>query len=129
MIERLRRSDLPALRPAGQDLVTFGARLLLVLRMAEANAKGLRECRRPRIATQLMTGAARGDIATAGLRARRVTAITGGVRIEARRYRQRHPVAAGAVTGGAAHSPHVHVRGVIELHAEALQTRKRFQRS
>jgi hypothetical protein len=58
MIERFRLRDLPALRHTGANLMTLVARRLLVLRMAEANPKRLRELRCSRISSELVTGAA-----------------------------------------------------------------------
>src|SRR5204862_5104306 len=73
MVERLRRRNLPSLRHAGPDLMAFSAGKLLMLCMTKANAECLRERRRPRISAQLVTSAARRNIAAAGLRARSVT--------------------------------------------------------
>jgi hypothetical protein len=47
MIERFGSCDLSSLRHARLDLVTRITRLFLVLRMAKADAKRLREFRRP----------------------------------------------------------------------------------
>lgn len=58
VVERFRIGDLSTLWHAGAHLMAFVTSHLVVLRMAEANAKCLRELRRARIATQLMTGAA-----------------------------------------------------------------------
>jgi len=58
MVEGLGVSNLPALRHAGAHLMTFVTSHLVVLRMAEANPKRLRELRRARVAAQLMTRAA-----------------------------------------------------------------------
>lgn len=65
MIERLRRGDLPSLRHTGSDLMAFTACNLLMLCMTKADAECLRERRRPRIPTQLMTCPTRRNIATA----------------------------------------------------------------
>jgi hypothetical protein len=90
MIERLRRGDLSSLRHSCSDLMTLSTDEFLVFCMIEADAKSLREFRRARITTQLMTGTARRNIATAGLRARCVTAITGHMSVETRDNRHGH---------------------------------------
>jgi hypothetical protein len=58
MIERLRLRHLPALRHTGENLMTLVAGSFLMLRMTETHPKRPRELRRPRISSQLMTGAA-----------------------------------------------------------------------
>lgn len=58
MIERLRIRHLPALRHAGAHLMTLVTSYLVVLHMAEADAKCLGELRRARVAAQLMARAA-----------------------------------------------------------------------
>jgi hypothetical protein len=47
MIERLGLGNLPALRHAGPDLMTFAARGLFMLVVTKTDAKGLRRLRRP----------------------------------------------------------------------------------
>jgi hypothetical protein len=47
MIKRLRLGNLPALRHAGANLMTFIARVLLMLLVTKTDAKGLRCLRRP----------------------------------------------------------------------------------
>jgi hypothetical protein len=74
-----------------------------------------------------MAGSARRDVASAGLRAVGVTSIARCMRIEARRYGQSDASPRGAMTGLATYVPHVQVAGMIELHAEAPQTRERFE--
>ena len=82
MIQRFGRTDLSSLRHACFHLMTLVAGYLQMFRVTETDAKGRHEFRRPRIAAQLMTGAARGNIAAAGLRSRRMASITSCVRIE-----------------------------------------------
>lgn len=84
MIERLRLRDLPALWHPGANLMTLVAGGFLMLRMAEADPKCLRELRRARISSELVTGAAGRNVASTRLRARRVALITGRMRIKAR---------------------------------------------
>lgn len=86
MIERLGLRDLPALRHAGANLMTLFAGSLLVLRMAEAHPKCLRELRGARIPSDLVTGAARRNIAPTRFRACGVTSVTGRVGIKTGRY-------------------------------------------
>ena len=129
MIERLRRGDLPPLRHACPYLMTLVAGNLQMFRVTETNAKGWHEFRRPRIAAQLMTRAARGNIATTGLRSRRMTSITGCVRIEPGRDRHGDARARRSMTGCTTDAAHRDVSRVIELHAKTLQVRKRFERS
>jgi len=129
VIERLRRGDLSSLRQAGTHLMTFVASHFLMLRMAEADFECRRKFRRARIATQLMTSATRRNVAAAGLRARSVASIAGCVRIETRGNCEGHATARRAMTRRATNASHLQMQGVIELHAKALQARKRFQSS
>ena len=124
MIERLRRGYLSPLRHAGSDLMAFTACNLLMLCMTKANAECLRGRRRPRIPAQLMTSAARRDIAAAGLRTRRVASITSCVRVEAGGYRQGNATTRRSMTRRTTDTSHLHVARVIKLHSEALQTRE-----
>jgi hypothetical protein len=82
MVKRLRRRNLFSLRHSRPDLVTFGARYLLMFRMIKADSERLGRFRRPGITAQLVTRPTRRDVATAGLRARRVTLIAGYVRVK-----------------------------------------------
>ena len=109
--------------------MTFIAGNFLMLGMTETDAKRRHQFRRSRITPQLMTSAARRNIATAGLRARRVAPITSSVRIKAGGYRHRHSGARGLMTSRAANIAHFQMSRVIEFHSEALQTRERFQGS
>src|SRR6185369_12107936 len=93
------------------------------------DAKGRHEFRRPRIAAQLMTGAARGNVAAAGLRSRRMAAITSCVRIEPGGDRHGDARARRSMTGCTTDAAHRDVSRVIELHAKTLQARKWFERS
>ena len=68
-----------------------------------------------------MTGSARRDVATARLRARRVTAETSCMSVEVSRYRHGHAAAGGPMTGGAVDAAHGQVFRMIELHAKANQ--------
>jgi len=129
MIQRLGRTYLPPLRHARLYLVTLVAGYLQMFRMTETDAKRGHEFRRAGIAAQLMTGAAGRNVAAAGLRPRRMTAITSCVRIETGRNRHRDPSASRSMTCCATDATHRDVPRVIELHAKALQVRKRFQRS
>jgi hypothetical protein len=116
MIERLRRRNLSPLRLPGANIVAFVARQLFVFRMTKANPKRRHHHRRTRIAAELMTGAARRNIAPARLRARRVTAEAGCMRIEISWNRHRHSAARGPVTSRAADTAHRNVARMIELH-------------
>jgi len=124
MIEWFRRAHLTSLRHARSHLMTLVASYFLMLRMIEADAKSRREFRRPGVTAQLMTSAARRDIAAAGLRARCVTAIASGMRVEASRDRKCHAPTRRLMTGGATHATHIHVTRVIKPHPETPQTRK-----
>src|SRR5436190_11654751 len=77
--------------------------------------------RRPRVTAQLVAGPARRDVAPGGLRARCVTAKTGGVRAEIRRYGHRDPRARRPVTVRARDATHGHVLRVIEFHSKTYQ--------
>ena len=74
-----------------------------------------------------MTRTTRGDIATAGLGPRRVASITSCMRVESRGYREGDAATRRSMTGRTTDSSHLHMKRVIELHAKALQTGKRFQ--
>ena len=83
MIQRLWLGHLSSLRHAGNDLMALSASYLVMLSMTEADPEGPGELRRPGITAKLMTGPARRDIATAGLRALSVTSETVCVGVEA----------------------------------------------
>src|SRR5437763_3203652 len=129
MIQRLGRTYLPSLRHACFHLMTLVASNFQMFRVTETDPKRRHEFRRPRIATQLMSGAARRNIAAAGLCSRRMTSITSCVRIEPGRDRHGDPRARRPMTGCATDAAHRDVSRVIELHAKALQVRERFERS
>jgi len=129
MIERLWLCDLAALRHAGPDLMTRVARSFGMLRVTETDAKCLRKRRRPRIAPQLMTNAARRDITPARLRFAGVTPVASRMRAEACRNRKRDATSCRAMAGRASSTAHVQVARVFELHIETSQARKSFQRS
>jgi len=129
MIQRFRRTNLSSLRHTCFDLMTLVAGYLQMFRVTETDAKGRHEFRRARIAAQLMTGAARGNVAAAGLRSRLMAAITSCVRIEPERYRHGDAGARRSMTGCATDAAHRDVSRVIELHAKTLQVRKRFEGS
>ena len=74
-----------------------------------------------------MTRATRRDIAAAGLCARRVASITSRVRIESRGYRKGDAGTRRSMARRTTDGAHLQMQRVIELHAKALQTRKRFQ--
>ena len=127
MIKLFRSCHLSSLRQAGTHLMAFVASNLLMLCVTEADTKRLHEFRRSGVTTQLMARAARRNIPTTGLRARRVTTIAGRVCIEAGGNRHRHAAARFAMTSRATDAAHTHVARVIELHPKALQARKRFR--
>src|SRR5437588_344625 len=129
MIQRLGRTYLPALRHACFYLVTFVAGNLQMFRVTETDAKCRHEFRRARIPAQLMTCAARRNITAAGLRSRSMTSITSCVGIEPGRNRHCNARARRPMTTCATDIAHGDVSRMIELHAKALQVRKRFQRS
>ena len=129
MIQRLGRTYLPSLRHARLYLMTLVAGYLQMFRVTETDAKRRHEFGRPRIAAQLMTRAARGNIATTRLCSRRMTSITGCVRIEPGRDRHSYARARRSMTGCATDAAHRDVSRVIELHAKTLQVRKRFERA
>lgn len=128
MVERFRRGHLAALRHAGSNLMAFNAADLLMLCMTKANPECLRERRRPRISAQLMTGAARRNIAAAGLRTRGMTSVASRVCVESRWYRKRHAPARRSMTRRAANATHLHMSRVIKFHTKTLQAWKRFER-
>lgn len=129
MIQRFGRTHLSSLRHAWFDLMTLVASDLQMFRVTETDTERRHEFRRARIAAQLMTGAARGNIAAAGLRSRRMTSITSCVRIEPGRDRHGDARARRSMTGRATDAAHRDVSRVIELHAKTLQMRKRFERA
>jgi len=129
MVKRLRRRNLFSLRHACSNLVAFVAGYFLMLGMIESYAEGYGGLSSPGIPTQLMTRAAGRDIATAGLRARSVASITSCVRAESRGYREANAATRWSMTRRATYTSHLHMQRVIELHAKALQMRKRFQGS
>ena len=116
-----------SLRHAGPDLMTFVAGNFLVLRVTKTDAKCRHEFRSSGITAQLMTSAARGNIATAGLRPRGVASITSCVGIKAGGYRHCHAAARRLMTSRAANIAHLQMSRVIELHPKALQAGERFQ--
>jgi len=89
MVQRLRCSYLTALWLAGANPVTFVASHLRVVDVTKADAERRHYYRCARVTTRLMTCAARGNVAPAGLRALCVAAKTGCMRAEIRRYRHR----------------------------------------
>ena len=74
-----------------------------------------------------MTRTTRRDIAAAGLRAWSVASKTSGVRIESRGYREGNAATSRSMTRRTTDTSHLNMQRVIELHAKALQARKRFQ--
>jgi hypothetical protein len=130
MIQWFRRGHLSPLCLTGTNFVTFIARHLFVLCMAEPNAKRGHHHRCARIAAQLMAGSARRNITSTRLRARRVAAEAGSMRVEVGRNGHRHAVTSRTMASRATHTSHVHVPRVIKLHSEAHQSRgKRFHRT
>src|SRR5688500_11905121 len=130
--ERLRRSDLPALPPARQDVVAVVAAQALarVLGVAEVDAEGGRGLRRPSVAAEAVAGVARADFSAAHLRVRRVAGEAGRVRREARRYRERDAAPPLRAVAGVAAGPGPRARArvgrVVEEHGEAAQARERL---
>jgi len=120
MIQRLGLSYLSSLWHSRPDLVAFGASYFLMPRMTEANAESLRKFRSASIAAQLMTRAARGDVAPLRLRARRMTTIAGYVSVETGRNGQGYAATRGPMTSSAVNTLHFHVSRMVELHAEAF---------
>lgn len=131
MIQRFWRGDLSPLRQAGADLMTIGAvGLGIVLGVAEADTERRHILRRARVATQLMTSAARRDVAPTRLRARRVTTEAGCVRIEISRDGHRRTAARRTMARHTTDVAHCQVFRVIELHPETHQPRRKwFSRS
>src|SRR5207249_9943014 len=103
--------------------MTFVAGNFLMLRVTKTDAKCRHEFWSPGITAQLVTSAARGNIAAAGLRPRRVASITSCVRIKAGRYRHCHAGARRLMTSRAAHIAHLYMKRMFELHSKALQAR------
>ena len=108
--------------------MTLVAGYLQVFRVTETDAKRRHEFRCARIATQLMTCAARRNITAAGLRSRSMTSITSCVCIEPGRNGHRDTRARRSMTTCATNAAHGDVSRMIEFHAKALQMRKRFER-
>jgi hypothetical protein len=129
MVKRFRRSDLASLRHSRSNLVTFVAGYFLMFGMIESHAECLGGFRSPGIPTQLMTRTTGRDIAATGLRARSVASKTSGVRIESRGYREGNAATRRSMTRRTTDTSHLNMQRVIELHAKALQTWKRFQGS
>jgi hypothetical protein len=124
MIQRFRRGDLPSLWHPGSNLMTFVAGNLLMLCMTKANAKGLRELRRPSVSAQLMASAARRNIAAVSLSPGSVASIAGRMRVESHRDRHSYAATRRSMTCCAANASHLEMKRVIEGHSEALQTRE-----
>jgi hypothetical protein len=132
MIQRHGRRHLPALRETWPDFVTLDARESLrciVLRMTEPDAIRRSLFRSADEAAELMTRAARRDVAPARrFGAGRVTTKTDRVCVQPRRDRQRHTAAAASmalrtISAGSG------VLRVIEPHVEASQRWKWFHLS
>ena len=120
MIQWFRCRNLTSLRQAGANLMTiFTVSLWIMLRMAESKPEGGHVLRGARIAAELMTSAARRNVAPVRLRARRVTTETSCVRIEVRRNCHGDPAAHRTMTSGAVDAAQRQVLCMIELHAEA----------
>lgn len=102
----------------------------IVQRMTEAHPEGRHERRRSSISAQLMTSAARRNVAPVRLRPRRVTTKAGRMRVEISGYGHRDTATRGTMTGDAADAAHREMLRMIELHAKAHQARgKWFQRA
>src|SRR6266542_3948862 len=86
MVERFRRRDLPSLRQSRSNLVAFVASYFLMFGMIESYAECLGEFRSPRVTIQLVTRAARRDVAATRLRSRRMASITSCVCVKSRGY-------------------------------------------
>jgi hypothetical protein len=129
MVQRLRIGNLAPLWHPGEDSMTFLATHVVVLCVTEADTEGPGELRRPRVAAQLMTGAARRNITPTRLSAWCVTLVAGAVSIESGGNRQRDTSARWSVTGCATDVSLTHVPSVIELHAKAAQAREGLQRA
>src|ERR1041385_4064637 len=111
-------------------MTVFTISLWIMLRMTEANTEGRHVLRRARIATKLMTSAARGNVPAIRLRARRVATETSSVRIEIRGNCPGDTAACRTMTRGAIDAAHRQVLRVVEFHAETNQpTRKGFHRA
>jgi hypothetical protein len=128
MIKRLRGGNLFSLWHSGSHLVTFSARYFLMFRMIKADSERLGRLGCPGITAQLMTRSARRNITPSRLCSGCVASETSNVRVESRWDRQRHAGARRPVTGGAIDPAHIQVPRMIELHREAFQAGKRFQR-
>lgn len=130
MIESKRRSHLPALGHSRPNAMTFITTQFLgpaVFRVTESDFESCRLRRRSRIATELMTRAAGGDVPVAGLRLRAVALVARDMRVEARGNRHRHPGATRSMTGRTTRAAHAGVTRMVELHIETSERRKRFQ--
>jgi hypothetical protein len=99
-----------------------------MLRMAETHSKGGCSLSGANQTTKLMTGAARGDIAAIRLGLRRVAAKANHVGVKPARNRKRHTPAT-LPMAGCASRPRSQVASMIELHIEALQSRKSLNQS
>jgi hypothetical protein len=100
-----------------------------MLRMTETHLEGLRQLGSARVTTQLMTGATRRNVVTAGLGARRVTLITNDVSIGSRGYRKSYAAARGPVTSRTTNTGLANVARMLKLDAKTPQWRKGFQRA
>lgn len=102
----------------------------IVFGVTEANSERRHVRRRSSISAQLMTGAARRNVAPVRLRPRRVTTKAGRMRVEISGYGHRDTATRGTMTGDAADAAHREMLRMIELHAKAHQARgKWFQRA
>jgi hypothetical protein len=131
MIQSLGRGDLSTLRHAGADLMAVvEAGYWIELGVTDAEPERRRVLRRPTVATQLMTSAARSNVAPSRLRARRVTTETGRMGVEISRDSHRHTAPRGTMTGRTTDIAHANVFRMIEFHPETHEPRgKRFQRA
>jgi hypothetical protein len=130
MIERQRRRHLPTLRHTRSHVMTFIATQFLrptMLGMTESNLESCGLRRRSRIAAELMTRAAGGNIPVAGFRLRPMALVARGMGVEARRNCHRHTTAPWFMTSRTTTAAHARVAGVIESHVKASERRKCFQ--
>ena len=97
--------------------------------VAEVHAKGCGPRGSSRVPAELVAGTTRGNVPAPGFRARRMTAITGRMGIEANRNRQRDAAPCRTVAGGTTYTAHVQVSRMIKVHAEAFQPGKRLERA
>ena len=111
--------------------MTFIARELLrriVIGVTETDSISTRLLGSANKTAELMTGAARSDVAAIDLRRRRVTTETRNVRVCSRRNRQANAVAVSSMASGAS-GAEAGVSRVIEFDVEAPQRGKRFHLS